>query len=1208
MNKKLLSKVSTAVVSLATVVSLSGATALMPAVAHGATVAELAAQIAALQATLAALSGPSSGSAASSALLASGNLTLGSKGAAVMDLQKFLNANGAQVAASGAGSPGNETSTFGSLTKKALAKWQAANGVSPAVGYFGAISRAKMAAAPAAPAPAPVTGGTTPTPAPVVPMGTGLTVTLAPDQPASALAPYNATRIPFTKVQLTASADGAVTVTSLEVERKGLSEDAALAGLVLLNENGIQLGLEKTLNSDHKVVLGETLTVAAGTTRTLTVAARRAASGSRGGQTITLTVTKVNTSAAVNGSFPLTGTTHTVNETLTVGSLVSPTAGPLDPGGSQTKEVGTKNYTFSSVKVTSGSAEKVILKSIRWNQTGSAGSADLANIKTYVDGVAYDTVVSADGKFYTSTFGSGILVDKGFNKEMSIKGDIVGGSARTVDFDVDRRSDLYATGDTYGYGILTADGTNSTGSDDGLFHSTNPWFDAYQVLVSAGTLTVSKWNSVAAQNVAINLADQPMGGWSVDVKGEPVSVGSLVFRLANGPAASGPALTDLDNVKLVDESGKTLAGPVDASGDGTSGTITFTDTITFPIGVTNMKMVGKLGTNFTNNDTVDASTTPSSNWSTVTGQQTGNTITPSPTSGVSGSLMTVKSSALAISVSTVPRAQTVIAGNNQFEFARYILDTSASGEDLRLTSLPLEYNMPGGGTATDLTSCYLFDGSTNLNSSNVKNPSAIASSSSFVFDGNGLILTKGTTKTLSLKCNLKAAATGGYAWGYHTTSSPSPTGVVSGQSVAAADLTENGSVGQTMTAATNGTMTVTLDSSAPYVLSTPGQTVTLADLKYSATLEDVTVKQIALVMSGAASNTPDNLVNQEVTLWDGTTQVGTASFSSGDRATGTVTGFVVPKDGAKVLTVKGKIAGISVSDAMNRSGEFPKVNYDGGGSLTSNYGIGVSSGQTVSPTSGATDSTGVRVVKAYPEFERLSLSDTTLKAQDGLPLARFKVTAKQGDISLGKFTFSVSSSTAAGSNATTSKFSLYVFTDSSFSSPDGDYSGTNNAGGLLNAGNCYSGGSSNSTNSRGGLGNLGAGSTIVEVYPDKSGCNQATNTLKIPASASRWFELRASVGTLAPSGTAENISAQLEGDSAFPVSHQGSSGVGEMGQFGTPAAQLGLEDASNNDFLWSPRSTTTNTGTALLNDNDWTNGYGVSGLPATNMTAQTLSK
>src|SRR3989338_1476326 len=222
---------------LATVISLSGAGALLPMSVHGATVEELQAQISALlaqinalQAQLGSATSGTSGTAPAS-LTSSGDLTLGSKGAAVKELQKYLNANGAQVSASGAGSPGNETETFGSLTRAALAKWQAANGVSPAAGYFGARTRAKMSSMGGGAAPAPTTGGTTPAPAPA---GTGLTVRLAPDQPASTLAPGDAARVPFTKVQLTASADGDVTVTGLEVERIGLAADSPFSSLVFL--------------------------------------------------------------------------------------------------------------------------------------------------------------------------------------------------------------------------------------------------------------------------------------------------------------------------------------------------------------------------------------------------------------------------------------------------------------------------------------------------------------------------------------------------------------------------------------------------------------------------------------------------------------------------------------------------------------------------------------------------------------------------------------------------------------------------------------------------------------------------------------------------------------------------------------------------------------------------------------------------------------
>jgi len=87
------------------------------------------------------LSTPSTGGKLSQA----GNLTVGSVGEDVRTLQKFLNDKGFTVANSGPGSPGNETTRFGLLTKAALAKFQASVGISPASGFFGPITRAYLA-------------------------------------------------------------------------------------------------------------------------------------------------------------------------------------------------------------------------------------------------------------------------------------------------------------------------------------------------------------------------------------------------------------------------------------------------------------------------------------------------------------------------------------------------------------------------------------------------------------------------------------------------------------------------------------------------------------------------------------------------------------------------------------------------------------------------------------------------------------------------------------------------------------------------------------------------------------------------------------------------------------------------------------------------------------------------------------------------------
>lgn len=69
------------------------------------------------------------------------SLTVGASGSDVKALQVFLNTRGYTVAKTGPGSPGNETTLFGALTRAALIKFQKANKITPAVGFFGPITR-----------------------------------------------------------------------------------------------------------------------------------------------------------------------------------------------------------------------------------------------------------------------------------------------------------------------------------------------------------------------------------------------------------------------------------------------------------------------------------------------------------------------------------------------------------------------------------------------------------------------------------------------------------------------------------------------------------------------------------------------------------------------------------------------------------------------------------------------------------------------------------------------------------------------------------------------------------------------------------------------------------------------------------------------------------------------------------------------------------
>jgi hypothetical protein len=668
--------------------------------------------------------------------------------------------------------------------------------------------------------------------------------------------------------------------------------------------------------------------------------------------------------------------------------------------------------------------------------------------------------------------------------------------------------------------------------------SSNPWFQGSVLSVTAGSVTlISKASEVAAQNIAPSISNQVLGGYATNFSGEPVSVQSQTFRISTSTGSTAGLIT---SVTLVNSNGAVVAGPVDAvsSDGGTTQTVTFTDTVTYPIGRAVYTLKGKLPSNALNGTTLVVDTTPSS-WSNVTGQTTGNNVSIT-TGNFSMNTMTVKGANMAVNISAQPASQAVVKGVQNFVLANFQLDATQSGEDVRLSSFPV---IVTAGTVADLTGCALWNGTTQLNtgSRTVNTLSASGSKTVFSFD-NSMIVSKGTSMTLSLQCNVSSSATSAsyQVTQDSTTGDYSLTGVTSGVTVIPTFGSGNGG---TMTVA-SGSFAVNLDASTPnYVTVADGTTgVDLGHFKFRATNEDVNLTKVGLVLTAGSAS---DIANGLAYIYNGTQLLGQVQFpqGAGAVATSTLTTMLPLKANTDyILTIKGDMAAIGVGQS-GTEGKLVKID------VVNAEGSGVSSGLTLKIGNVTAGTSGVRTFAAYPTVAQDTLAGTGVS--DG-KLMRFKVTASGGNVGLYqlKFTLATSSFVTGGG---VSSLKLNVFTDSGYSQVAGGQYGA--ASGQFGATNGTTGGTT-----------LPINPTVV--------FQASTNPLQIPSGVTYYFELDSQV---AGTQVGTSVTTTLLGDAAF-------SGINNTANVAS----------STNNMIWSGNATTT----AVFNDSDWVNGYGILNLPA----------
>ncbi len=326
------------------------------------------------------------------------DLSQGSTGADVKDLQVVLNSDpDTIVAESGVGSKGNETEYFGSLTKQAVVKFQnkyASEVLTPVelsagTGYVGSMTRAKLNDLYGECKSGDDTGtGTGTGTGTTVTTGTALTVGLASDNPASSVLIEGQAIADLANYTLVNPTSEDVKVTKVVLKRTGISADSTLTNVYLF-DGAVRLTDAATVSSGVITFNDSTgiVTIPAGGSRTIVV--KSDIDGSSNGQTVGVSLTGVEATADVAGTFPIEGNVHSIASMslakVQFDTTTTPSANSsLNPQDDYVMWQNTPNIQTRAV----------YLKSLRLRMIGSVQKGDLGNFRLYVDGVQAGSAVA----------------------------------------------------------------------------------------------------------------------------------------------------------------------------------------------------------------------------------------------------------------------------------------------------------------------------------------------------------------------------------------------------------------------------------------------------------------------------------------------------------------------------------------------------------------------------------------------------------------------------------------------------------------------------------------------------------------------------------------------------------------------------------------------------------------------------------------------
>ncbi|MCK5062205.1 hypothetical protein KAR28_06705 [Candidatus Parcubacteria bacterium] len=741
--------------------------------------------------------------------------------------------------------------------------------------------------------------------------GTGLTIALAGDSPASANLPSLSTLVPFTVVNLTASNDGDVTVQNMIFTRRGTGDAGDFDGGYLYVGDE-RLTTKRSVNTSENTITftALNLNIPAGMTKAVSLKMNSLTAANSNHYFEVSSASDVTTNGAVvSGSFPLAG-----NAMAYTASVDAATVTMTNQTAATSYKIGETERTLVEFDIANNDKEIVNIYRIRLKQNDSAGDNSVSNISLDLDGTVVKTDVVMSGKYIDFILDNPYELKKSKTISAIVRCDIVDDIGKYLDFYLKNVADADIRGTAYGdYYSATIVKTNFAALGVSSGH-----------LIQGSEINVS-FDGPAAADTKEDVDDVVLANFKVKSENLDVNIESMrVVVTMNGADAT----DNLDNVEMVDSANGVSYSVSDPTNTDTTSELDF-ENIYLVAGVQyNFEIRGDIPATITASQSYVASIDFTAAGGTFTARfqdSDETTIVDADMSSVSltGKTMSVAVPAVTFSKVTTSNATYVENADKVLLYKGKI--TANSVDDLRITKVKLNGTTGSlGNISTAFNKLYFYKINSDSTETELDTETSLVSEN-VSFSGFNLNVAKGASNGIYVvvRGDVKdSPSTGGMSfnwssWGATTTNFNVKDS--DNNNLIAAQYTVSQDDGQTSTVAAKGTYDVSFDlelagiNNAKNVLA--GSMPLIGRLKFTAENENAIVEDLVIQNLGdATSDTLGTLY-----LYDNAEMSGTP-LASADMVAGAMPralfediNIEIPVTGATYVYVAAMAKGIDYS-------------------------------------------------------------------------------------------------------------------------------------------------------------------------------------------------------------------------------------------------------------------------------------------------------